>query len=98
MTNRKDSPVFNMLPTLKSQEKEHFLAVPPDFGEELEIAKAGKQLGKLALMASEVKGFPWQIPALRELGEAQYHLKGFDDAKLTRGNHKNPQSSRPRSK
>jgi len=82
-TDRTDSPVFNMLPKLISPDTERFLAVPPDFGEEVEIARAGKQLGKLALMAAEVKGMPWQMPALRVVGEVQFKLKAFENAKTT---------------
>jgi hypothetical protein len=82
-TDRTDSPVFNMLPRLTSPDTEHFLAVPPDFGEEVEVASAGKQLGKLALMAEEVTGMPWQMPALRVVGEVQFKLKDFENAKAT---------------
>ena len=41
VTNRTDSPVFNMLPKLQAQETERFLAVPPDFAEETENRKRG---------------------------------------------------------
>lgn len=83
LSDRKDSPVFNMLPKLEAQDAEHFLAVPSDFGEEVEIAKASKQIGKLALLAMEVEGFPWAIPALRAIGEGQFSLKAFEAAQVT---------------
>ncbi|MDQ3845479.1 MAG: hypothetical protein M3342_15945, partial [Bacteroidota bacterium] len=83
LANRSDSPVFKMLPKLEVQDTERFLAVPPAFGEEVELAYAGNQMGKLALLAAETKGFPWEIPALRMVGEMQFRLKDFEDAKLT---------------
>lgn len=80
---RKDSPVFNMLPKLRSQDPEFFLAVPNDFGEEVALARDTRQQGKLALLAEEVMDFSWKIPALRVIGDAQYVLKDFEDAQLT---------------
>ncbi len=70
ISDRVDSPVFYMLPKLVAQLPEHFLAVPPDFGEEVELARAGRQIGKLALLASEAEGFAWEIPAFRNVAEA----------------------------
>ena len=83
LSNRKDSPVFNMLPKLEAQDAERFLAVPIEFGEEVEIGKVSKQFGKLALLAAEARDYPWQIPALRSIGEVQFRLKGFEDARIT---------------
>ncbi len=82
LTNRNDSPVFYMLPKLVAQEPERFLAVPPDFAEEVALAGAGRQTGKLALLASEAEGFAWQVPALRSIGEALFQLKEFESAVL----------------
>ncbi|MEO6220747.1 MAG: hypothetical protein ABIO81_09995, partial [Ginsengibacter sp.] len=48
ISDRVDSPVFFMLPKLVAQMPEQFLAVPPDFGEEVELARAGRHIGKLA--------------------------------------------------
>ena len=80
-SDRQDSPVFLMLPKLEAQNPEHFLPVPADYGEEVEIAKASAQLGKLALLAFEAEGFGWQIPALRTVGEVQYSLGAYEDAR-----------------
>ena len=80
-SERVDSPVFLMLPKLKSQNAEEFLAIPVDFSEEVEIAKATKQQGKLSLLASEASQFPWEIPGLRMIAEIQYKLALFKDAK-----------------
>ena len=83
MSDRKDSPVFYMLPNLEPQNAEVFLLVPPDFGEELEIAGSCQQAGKLALLAAEAEYYPWEIPALRLVGEIQFAIKSFDAARLT---------------
>jgi hypothetical protein len=82
-SERQDSPVFYMLPKLEAQDPERFLAVPLDFGEEVEIAQASRQIGKLALLGSEAMGFPWELPALRVVGEEQFKLKAFEDARQT---------------
>ena len=83
LNEKQDSPVFYMLPNLVSQDPENFLVVPPDFGEEVSLAQSTKQPGKLALLSEEVSGFPWEIQALRKIGEAQYLLKDFEAAQLT---------------
>ena len=80
LSDKADSPVFYMLPKLEAQDPERFVAVPNDFGEEVEIASAGKQIGKISLLAYETDGFAWEIPALRKLGEALYKLKDFEAA------------------
>ncbi len=83
LSDKKDSPVFYMLPKLMAQDPECFLAVPPDFGEELEIASNCGHRGKLALLASEAESYAWEVPALRLVGEVQFNLKDFDHAKET---------------
>ncbi|MCY7420872.1 MAG: hypothetical protein LH478_03910 [Chitinophagaceae bacterium] len=80
LSDKADSPVFYMLPKLEAQDPERFVAVPNDFGEEVEMASAGKQIGKISLLAYETDGFAWEIPALRKLGEALYKLKDFEAA------------------
>lgn len=82
-SDRQDSPVFLMLPKLDASDPEKFLAIPNDFGEEVEMARAAGLVGKLALLAEETDGFPWQIPALRLIGEVQFGLKAIEDARLS---------------
>ncbi|MEO6316973.1 MAG: tetratricopeptide repeat-containing protein [Chitinophagaceae bacterium] len=79
---RKDSPVFNMLPKLKEQETESLLAVPVDFTEEVTLAAAGKRLGKLLLLASEAQSFSWRLPALRLIGEELFALQATDAGRV----------------
>jgi hypothetical protein len=76
-TEKKDSPVFNMLPKLQEQETESFFAIPAGFTEEVMLAAAGKRLGKLSLLAAEAGFFPWKTPALRLIGEALFKLGAF---------------------
>lgn len=82
LSEKVDSPVFYMLPKLEAQDPENFLAVPFDFGEEVEIARAGRQIGKLALLASEAEGFAWQFPAFRNVAQALYKLKDYEASKI----------------
>lgn len=72
-STKPDSPVFRMLPGLKKQEPESFLAIPSSFVEELEKAKAGKG-GGLKLLAYELQrfSFSWALPALRSIAETQF--------------------------
>jgi hypothetical protein len=81
LANRVDSPVFNMLPGLRAQEYEKFIAVPEGFADEVRIAAAAGQAGKLSLLAHEAEGFNWVIPGLRLAGEALFRLKAFDAAR-----------------
>lgn len=83
LSDKADSPVFYLLPKLEAQDPERFLAVPPGFIEEVERARAGKHFGKLALLATEARGFSWELPALRMIGEVQFDCKYFEDAQTT---------------
>lgn len=82
-SEQQDSPVYLMLPMLKSQNPENFLSVPQDFGEEVEIAKTSGDLGKLAVLAQEAADFPWAIPGLRLIGEVEFSLNAFEHAQET---------------
>ncbi|MBA2760495.1 MAG: hypothetical protein H0U39_00770, partial [Segetibacter sp.] len=82
LSDKKDSPVFNMLPKLQAQDPELFLAVPPDFGDEVQVAHHCKDVGKLNLLALEAEGFPWQIPAWRKVGEVLFCLKEFEGSRI----------------
>ena len=83
LSERQDSPVFYMLPKLDAQNPERFLAVPADFGEEVDLAQAGRQLGRLAMLSAEAEGFAWEMPAMRLIGQVQFSLKAYDNAQQT---------------
>jgi hypothetical protein len=74
LTDRKDSPVFNVLPQLVPQEAEKLVAVPADFTKEAEIAFRSNQPAMLSLLAAEAENFHWEIPALRIIGEMFFKM------------------------
>lgn len=82
-STEQDSPVFRSLPTLREQERSHFLPVPIDFREEVEQALANSQRGDLALLALETSGFPWGIEGLRVVGHAQFRLNDHNGARAS---------------
>ncbi|HET9279069.1 MAG TPA: tetratricopeptide repeat-containing protein, partial [Flavitalea sp.] len=79
--NRIDSPVFDKLDNLESQDPEKFLLLPPDFEVDLRVTIAQKNASKLGLMATEILGFHWYIPGLRKIGEALYSLRCLQPAR-----------------
>jgi hypothetical protein len=79
LSDRKDSPVFNMLPKLDSQDPRKLVVIPRDFIEEAEIAARSRQQGLLSLLATEVQGFNWELPALRILGEMFFKIKAWEE-------------------
>jgi hypothetical protein len=83
----KDSPVFELLPALKEQDKSRFLVVPKGFQEEVVCAaeqeKMRYRLGDLKLLQTEAMGFRWQTEGLRLVGRAQVNEKAYEDACAT---------------
>jgi len=67
----KDSPIFRMLPALRSQDPGRFMVVPADFQEEVRAAADKDRAGVLALMADEVAGLLWEREGLRLVARAQ---------------------------
>jgi hypothetical protein len=82
-SERRDSPVFLLLPELQPPKREAFLIVPEDFGKEVDRARNERQPGDLALLAAEARGFSWEVSALRTVGRAQFKLKAFAAARTT---------------
>lgn len=81
LSDRKDSPVFNLLPMLESQSPDKLLAVPVEFTLEAEIAARSNQLGVLSLLATEAEGFQWEKPALRIIGEMFFQMKAHEKSR-----------------
>jgi tetratricopeptide (TPR) repeat protein len=83
----KDSPVFQLLPDLKEQDKSRFLVVPKDFQEEVERASnqgnTRSQWGDLKLLQTEVNEFQWEVEGLRIVGRAQFDKKAHEYARDT---------------
>jgi hypothetical protein len=81
-TDRKDSPVFDKLPSLESQDPEMFLVVPDDFEVDIRVTKTKENAAaKLAMMATEISNFQWYIPGLRKIGEALFSMRCLEPAK-----------------
>jgi len=78
-----DSPVFRSLPDLHSQDPARFVAVPSDFGEEVERAAMARQPGDLSLLALEAQAFTWAVQGLRDVGRAQFALNAMEAARQT---------------
>ena len=73
-SDSKDSPIFAMLPSLRSQDPGRFMVVPPDFRSEVDEAKGRMRAGVLALLAAEVSGMVWEREGLRLVAQAQSSL------------------------
>jgi hypothetical protein len=69
-SERQDSPVFLLLPDLKPQPRERFMAVPLSFGDEAHRAEKNNDPAKLTLLCLEAQGFPWESVGLRLAGRA----------------------------
>lgn len=81
--DRKDSPVFLLLPELQVQPRGRLLPVPQDFREAVARAEADQQAGDLELLAAETRGFEWESVGLRIVGRAQFAAHAREGAKLT---------------
>ncbi len=81
-SDRVDSPIFKLLPKLKSQDYEKFLVLPEGFVDEVRIARESGSVGKLSLLAYEAEDYSWAIPGLRLIGEALYQSRAFELAKF----------------
>jgi hypothetical protein len=80
---RKDSPVYLLLPQLEGPPRAALLPVPLEFAEEVERAKADKQAGDLELLAEEARGCEWESVGLRDVGRAQFQLGAWEGARIT---------------
>lgn len=78
-----DSPVFRLLPTLQSEERGRFIAVPEEFKEEVERARSRRQREMLSVLALECEGALWEVEGLRLVGRAQFESNFIDGARQT---------------
>jgi hypothetical protein len=78
---RQDSPVFLSLPNLRSQNRERFIPVPLEFGEEVQRAEKDRDARKLTLLGLEARGFTWEATGLRVVGRSLEWIKRSAAAK-----------------
>ncbi len=83
-SQKRDSPIFQLLPKLEEYDPEVLLAVPQEFGEAVDRAVQAKQgemtrrAGDLSLLAEEARGFEWEITGLRLAGEGLFELAHWE--------------------
>jgi hypothetical protein len=82
-SEKTDSPIFNMLPTLPEVDPASVQVLPQDLAEEVERAKAAKAAGWLRLLSQEVETRRFQWPALRVIGQAQWDIEDYEGARRT---------------
>jgi hypothetical protein len=82
-SGRTDSPVYQLLPSLRAPDPATLRVVPGEFGEAVDLAREGKLRGDLRLLAHESRGFPWATEGLRAVGRAQFLIKATRGATET---------------
>jgi len=82
-SQRVDSPVYLLLPDLKSPDPAVLKVVPRDFHDEVKRAIDHGWRGDLRLLSHEARGFEWETEGLRVVGRAQFSLKADRGARET---------------
>jgi len=82
-SQKKDSPIFQLLPDLEPADPTKVIVVPLDFSEEVERAESSKNRVHLQLLSAEVDGFAWETMGHRLIGNAQFKLNDWQGAKAT---------------
>jgi len=82
-SDTEDSPVYRLLPNLRTQDRSRFLSPPREFREAVEQARNDENPGDLRLLSVEAEGFIWEIEGLREVGRAQFELNYHWGAAVT---------------
>ena len=80
---RRDSPIFQLLPSLQPHARQQLVKVPDDFDADVKLAVKANERGKLRLYAQEVSSFEWDQEGLRLIGNAQFGLRAFPGARET---------------
>ena len=78
-----DSPIFQLVPKLASQDWTSLVAVPEGFRQDVEKAVSDRFLGDLELLSYEAQSFDWAPEGLRLVGRAQVDLKAWEGARDT---------------
>ena len=83
ISNRIDSPVYQVLPGLRPPDPSVLHVVPRDFVEAVERARSSRSRGDLRTLAYEAREFDWAVEGLRTVGRAQCSLHSNRGAKET---------------
>jgi hypothetical protein len=78
-----DSPIFQMLPTLPEADPSKVQAVPVDFTEEVNRARAARSRGWLRLLSDEVRDRRFQWGGLKLVATAQWDIKDWEGARAS---------------
>ncbi len=76
-----DSPIFQMLPTLPEADPASVQAVPLDFIEEIDRARAAQSKGWLRLLAQDIRGLRFQWIGLQLIAKALWDLEDYEGAR-----------------
>jgi hypothetical protein len=79
-SDRVDSPVYQLLPNLRSPDRAALRPVPREFREAVDCAWQAGLRGDLRLLAHEAREFPWNVEGLRTAGRAQFDLSAIKGA------------------
>lgn len=81
--DRKDSPVFNVLPLLVPQDPAVYVAVPTKFLSDLDTAISTKNVNDIIALDSGLDGYLWEIAGRRRIGQALlWNFSIYDQAAL----------------
>jgi uncharacterized protein HemY len=83
VSKRVDSPVYQVLPSLRPPDPSDLHVVPRDFVEAVERARSSRYRGDLRILAYEAREFEWGIEGLRTVGRAQVKVQAWRGAKET---------------
>jgi len=85
VSNRIDSPVYQVLPSLRPPDPSALQVVPRDFVEAAERAGSSRARGDLRVLAYEAHkfNFPWALEGLRTIGRAQFRMQAYRGARET---------------
>jgi hypothetical protein len=83
ISNRIDSPVYQVLPSLRPPDPSVLHVVPRDFVEAAERARSSRSRGDLRILAYEAREFHWAVEGLRTVGRAQSLVRAYRGAKET---------------
>lgn len=80
-SDKVDSPVYQLLPTLARRSPAELQRVPTAFSEAVRRAKENSWIGDLELLGGEIRDEIWESEGLRRVGRALRGLRAFESAR-----------------